>query len=85
MYAVGLPQDPTVVAGAPPILLCWKKLNIVGSIVGTLKDVEETLDFTPRGLGHLSLTKGSLEDLDNFCDLMIAAKLAGRVVLKITP
>ena len=53
MVAVGLPKDPTVLAGAPPIMLCLKKLNIVGSVVGTLKDVEEALDFTARGLVHV--------------------------------
>ena len=47
-------KDPTVVAGAPPLLLCLKKLNIVGSVVGTLKDVEEALDFTARGLVRVS-------------------------------
>ena len=41
MVAVGLPHDPTVVAGAPPIMLAMKRLNIVGSVTGTLKEVEE--------------------------------------------
>lgn len=54
VVAVGLPKDPTVLAGAPPIMLCLRKLNIVGSVVGTLKDVEEALDFTARGLVHVS-------------------------------
>lgn len=54
VVAVGLPKDPTVLAGAPPIMLCLKKLNVVGSVVGTLKDVEEALDFTARGLVHVS-------------------------------
>ena len=55
VVAVGLPKDPTILAGAPPLLLCLKKLNIVGSVVGTLKDVEEALDFTSRGLVHVSI------------------------------
>ena len=55
MVAVGLPKDPTVLAGAPPIMLCLKKLSIVGSVVGTLKDVEEALDFTARGLVHVRI------------------------------
>lgn len=56
VVAVGLPKDPTVLAGAPPIMLCLRKLNIVGSVVGTLKDVEEALDFTARGLVHVSFS-----------------------------
>lgn len=55
MVAVGLPKDPTVLAGASPLLMCMNKLNIVGSVVGTLKDVEEALDFTARDLVHVSL------------------------------
>jgi propanol-preferring alcohol dehydrogenase len=41
MVSVGLPKDDTIIAGAVPILMCLKKLNVVGSVVGTLKDVEE--------------------------------------------
>jgi len=66
VVAVGLPTDPTVIAGAPPIMLALKKLNIVGSVTGTLKDVEEALDFTARGLVHVSemtyTTSGLLTD-----------------------
>lgn len=32
-----------------------KRLNIVGSVVGSLKDVEEALDFTARDLVHVSI------------------------------
>jgi propanol-preferring alcohol dehydrogenase len=55
MVAVGLPKDPSVVAGAPPLMLALKRLQVVGSVVGTLKDVEEALDFTARDLVHVSL------------------------------
>lgn len=41
MVCVGLPKDASVVAGAAPVLMCLKRLNVVGSVVGTLKDVEE--------------------------------------------
>lgn len=48
--AVGLPKDATVLAGAPPLMMALRRLNVVGSVVGSLKDVEEALDFTARGL-----------------------------------
>jgi len=83
MVCVGLPQDQTIIAGASPILMCLKKLNVVGSVVGTMKDVEEALDFTARGLVHPILTKGELGDLNRFCDDMINGKLAGRAVVKV--
>ena len=41
VVAVGLPKDTSVIAGAPPIQLALNRLNIVGSVTGTLKDVEE--------------------------------------------
>ena len=53
MVAVGLPKDPVVIAGTLPLMLALKRLQIVGSVVGTLKDVEEALDFTVRGLVHM--------------------------------
>lgn len=83
MVAVGLPKETDVLAGAPPVLLAMKRLNIVGSVVGTLKDVEECLEFTSRGLVHPILTKGTLNDIDKFCDMMGAGKLPGRAVLKV--
>lgn len=54
VVAVGLPQDPSIMAGASPILVALRRLNIVGSVVGSLKEVEEALDFTARGLVHVS-------------------------------
>lgn len=65
-------------------MLCLKKLNIVGSVVGTLKDVDECLDFTARGLVKPIITRGTLEDLDHLCHEMKAGKLAGRAVLKVS-
>lgn len=84
MVAVGLPTDPTVLAGVPPIQLCLKRLNIVGSVVGSLKDVDECLDFTKRGVVKPILTKGTLHDLERFCQDMKEGKLAGRAVMKIS-
>jgi len=37
VVAVGIPGDATVIAGAPPALLALKRLNVVGSVTGTLK------------------------------------------------
>lgn len=37
MVVVGLPPDETVVAGVSPIQFALNRLNIVGSVTGTLK------------------------------------------------
>lgn len=83
VVAVGLPKDETILAGAPPLMLVLKRLNIVGSVTGTLKEVEEALDFTARGLVRPQLTKGTLEDVDKFLHLLQEGKLPGRAVLKV--
>jgi len=83
VVAVGLPTDTSVMAGSSPLDLALKRKNIVGSVTGTLKDVEECLEFTARGLVHPILTKGTLEDVDKFIDLMKHGQLPGRAVLKI--
>lgn len=83
VVVVGLPKDATVVAGAPPIMMALKRLNIVGSVVGSLKDVEEALEFTSRDLVHPILTKGTLNDLDDLMDKMAKGQLAGRAVLQV--
>lgn len=64
-------------------MMCLKKLSIVGSVVGTLKDVDECLDFTARGLVRPILTKGTLNDLEKLCHQMKDGKLAGRAVMKV--
>lgn len=59
------------------------QLNIVGSVTGTQKEVEEMLDFTARGLVHPILVKGKLSELDKYIDLVAEGKLQGRAVLKV--
>ena len=54
VVAVGLPTDPTIMAGAPPVAVALRRLKIVGSVTGSLQDVEEALDFTARGLVKVS-------------------------------
>lgn len=58
------------------------QLNVVGSVVGTLKDVEECLDFTARGIVRPILTKGKLSDLDDLIQKMKHGKLVGRAVVE---
>ena len=84
MVAVGIPTDSTVIAGAPPGYLAIRRLNIVGSMTGTLKEVEEALDFVARGLVKPVLIHGTLHDIDEMFDKMGAGQLAGRAVLKVS-
>ncbi|KAM5356876.1 hypothetical protein ACJ41O_003522 [Fusarium nematophilum] len=83
VVAVGLPQDPTIVAGTPPMTMVLRRLNIVGSVVGSLKEVEEALDFTARGLVRPILSKGKLEELDEWVHKLATGQVAGRCVLQV--
>ncbi|EKV06736.1 hypothetical protein PDIG_76450 [Penicillium digitatum PHI26] len=83
MVVVGMPRDASLIAGAAPISMVINRLNVVGSLVGSLNDVKEALDFTVRGLPILS--KGKLEDLGAFIKRLQAGQLAGRGVLQVAP
>ncbi|KAF4981176.1 hypothetical protein FZEAL_2976 [Fusarium zealandicum] len=100
VVAVGLPQDISILAGAPPMTMVLRRLNIVGSVVGSLKEVEEALDFTARGLVRLSqpqsfydiykitqyqpiLSRGKIEDLDEWVKKLANGQVAGRCVLQV--
>ena len=84
VVAVGLPTDPTVMAGAPPGYLALRRLSIVGAVTGGLKEVDEALDFVARGLVKPTLIHGTLHDIDEMFVKMAAGQLAGRAVIKIT-
>ena len=83
MVAVGIPVDPTMMVGAPPALITLRSLNIVGAVTGTLKQVDEALDFVARGLVKPILTFGTLHDVGEIFEKMGAGKLPGRAVIKV--
>ncbi|CAG9956064.1 unnamed protein product [Clonostachys rosea f. rosea IK726] len=84
LVTIGLPKDASILAGAPPIMVALKRLKIVGSVVGSLKEVEEALDFTARGLVKPMLSKGKLEDVDEWIAKLDAGSVVGRAVLQVS-
>ncbi|KAK6434889.1 hypothetical protein LTR95_008927 [Oleoguttula sp. CCFEE 5521] len=83
VIAVGVPGAPDAFLGTHPAMLAMGAYRTAGSVVGTLKEVDEALDFVKRGLVHPVLTKGTLADVDKYLALMSEGKVAGRVVLKV--
>lgn len=83
VVCVGLPKEKFNV-GAPPMVMVLRELNVVGSVTGTRRDVDEAFEFTARGLVRPILTKGRMEDINDFADKMLAGKLPGRAVVKIS-
>lgn len=82
VVAVGLPQDPTIIAGAPPIAVALRRLKIVGSVTGSMKDVEEALDFTARGLVRVStLLFGRVWYAGTNCHSQFCQRVSWRILM----
>ncbi|KAI4131872.1 MAG: hypothetical protein LQ347_002789 [Umbilicaria vellea] len=80
VVAVGLPKGEFSV-GATPFRLVLGKLNIMGSVTGTLNDVDEALEFNARGLVKPILVRGSMRDINHLSEQMLAGKVFGRAVI----
>lgn len=59
IVAVGLLKEDFLV-GASPFQLVFRRLNIVGSVTGTLKDVDQALEVDARDLVKPIIVKGSM-------------------------
>ena len=80
MVIVGLPPEQLPV---PVFDLVLKGVSVVGSIVGTRKDLQEALELAARGLVTCNYTTARLEDINDVFGEMRAGKIDGRVVLKL--
>ena len=76
---VGLPPDSLPV---PVFDLVIKGISVIGSIVGTRKDLQETLDLAARGLVTCSYKTANMEEINDIFADMKAGKINGRIVLK---
>jgi propanol-preferring alcohol dehydrogenase len=80
MVLVGLPPEALPV---PIFDLVLKGISVIGSIVGTRKDLQEALELASRGLVKCNYTTAHLEDINDVFGDMRAGKIDGRVVLKL--
>jgi len=55
----------------------------MGSIVGTRKDLQDTLQLAARGLVKCNYTSARMENINDVFDEMRAGKIDGRIVLEI--
>lgn len=81
MVLVGLPPESLPV---PIFDLVLKGISIVGSIVGTRKDLEEALNLAARGLVTCDYETAAMEDINDIFEKMRAGKIPGRIVLNIS-
>jgi propanol-preferring alcohol dehydrogenase len=78
---VGLPPESMDVPIFDTVLNGTK---VVGSIVGTRKDLQETLQFAAEGKIKTIIETRKLEDINEIYDLMLEGKINGRIVLDMT-
>ncbi len=75
---VGLPPESMEISIFDTVL---NGHEIAGSIVGTRKDLIETLDFARNGQIKPVITVKKLEEINEIFDDMLAGKINGRVVI----
>jgi propanol-preferring alcohol dehydrogenase len=80
MVLVGLPPEALPI---PIFDLVLKGISVIGSIVGTRKDLKETLELAARGLVRCNYTKAQMEDINVVFDEMRAGRIDGRIVLDV--
>ncbi|PSN73623.1 GroES-like protein [Corynespora cassiicola Philippines] len=83
MVTVAFPKSVTFKAGASPLLIAGRMINIVGSTTGTRKEMEEVLNLTDRGVVRPKINKRPLGDLEKVMDTIMQGKLLGKAVLRI--
>lgn len=80
LVIVGLPPEEMPI---PVFDLVLQGKSVIGSIVGTRKDLEEALDLAARGLVKCNYAVEPLEAVNDIFGRMQAGKIDGRVVLQI--
>jgi propanol-preferring alcohol dehydrogenase len=80
LVLVGLPPEELPV---PIFDLVLKGISVIGSIVGTRRDLQETLDLAARGLITCDYRTAKMEEINDVFREMKAGKINGRVVLQI--
>jgi len=76
---VGLPAEDMPLPIFDTVL---NGVSVVGSIVGTRKDLVECLDFAAKGKVKAITIEKSLEDINDIFEDMINGDITGRVVMK---
>ncbi len=76
---VGLPPEDMPLPIFDTVL---NGVSVVGSIVGTRKDLVECLDFAARGKVKAITIEKSLEDINDIFEEMLNGEITGRVVMK---
>ena len=75
---VGLPPEDMPLPIFDTVL---NGVSVVGSIVGTRKDLQECLDFAAKGKVKAIIEEKRLEDINDIFDDMLKGDITGRIVM----
>jgi len=78
---VGLPPEDMPL---PIFNTVLNGVSVVGSIVGTRKDLEECLEFAARGKVKAIIEEKQLEDINDIFSDMEKGEITGRIVMSLT-
>lgn len=79
---IGLPpKDQDVTLGAAPALLCFLKLRLTGSIVGSMQDAAACLEYARRGLLQSICEVRGLGQFAESVQQLKRGEVPGRIVI----
>lgn len=81
LIAVALPKENLSI---PITILIIKEIQLIGSLVGTRKDMQEALELAKLRQITCKVEKCKLEEINEVFDKMRQFKLSGRVVIDFT-
>lgn len=81
LIAVGLPKENLSIA-IPNLII--KEIQLIGSFVGTRKDMQEALELAKLRQITCKVEKCKLEEINEVFNRMHQFKLSGRVVIDFT-
>ena len=81
VMCVGMPPTGTAFVGGEPMEMILRGLSVVGTLTGSLKDTNSTLEFAARGLLKPIVEKCGLGNLPQAVEKLRARKVGGRVVV----
>ena len=82
IVCVGIPHEDVRMA-VPPGMLMHRDVAIRGSMVGTLVDIAEALDYVTRGLVKPDVVVHRMEDIVDIYQRMERNEIIGRAVLRL--
>lgn len=81
IMCIALPPAGLITVGADPNFFAFKNLSIVGTLVGTMQDTDQALDFARRGqLKGIAEVRG-MSRFNESVQALRRGEVAGRIVI----